>query len=58
MLSLRNAIDWKVKTTHKLTFCKHNLTLIPDYTTNIKQTTSQKDQKDQDENISDIDEWL
>ena len=45
------------ETTHKLTFCKHNLTLIPDYTTNIKQTTSQKDQKDEDENISDIDEW-
>ena len=41
----------KGETTHKLTFCKHNLALMPDYTTNIKQTTKQ------DENISDVDEW-
>ena len=46
----------KGDTTHKLTFCKHNLALMPDYTTNIKQTTKQ-DKKTEDENNSDIDEW-
>ena len=48
------------ETTEKLTFCKHNLSLMPDYKTNIKPTTSENDQKNEDEteNISDIDEWL
>ena len=36
------------ETTEKLTFCKHNMDLIPNYTTNRKPSTSQT------ENISDI----
>ena len=40
------------KTTEKLTFCKHNLSLIPDYTTNKGETQTET------ENTSDVDEWF
>ena len=37
--------------TEKLTFCKHNLSLIPDYMTNKGETQTQN------ENTSDVDDW-
>jgi len=49
----RNRLKWD--TTHKLTFCKHNIALIPDYTQNIKQTTKEHDNTEH-ENNSEIDE--
>ena len=39
------------ETTEKLTFCKHNLSLIPDYTTNKGETQTQN------KNTSDVDDW-
>ena len=45
----------KGDTTHKLTFCKHNIALIPDYTQNIKPTTKEHDNTEHESN-SDIDE--
>ena len=39
------------ETTEKLTFCKHNLGLIPDYTTNKGETQTET------ENTSDVDDW-
>ena len=39
------------ETTEKLTFCKHNLSLIPDYTTNKGETQTET------ENTSDVDDW-
>ena len=49
------------KTTVKLTFCKHNMNLIPDYTTNRKPSTSEteniSDIQDETEDTSDIDDW-
>ena len=47
----RNRLE--AETTEKLTFCKHNVTLIPDYKTNRKLSTSDIE----DENMSDIDVW-
>ena len=39
------------ETTEKLTFCKHNLSLIPDYMTHKGETQTQT------ENTSDVDDW-
>ena len=43
------------QTTEKLTFCKHNLNLIPDYTTN--KSNIEAETQTQTENTSDVDDW-
>ena len=56
----------KGETTHKCIFLNHNLYLIPEYTKNKypnksqednKPRTSQGNQENEDENISDADKW-
>ena len=47
----RNRLE--ADTTEKLTFCNHNVMLIPDYKTNRKLSTSDIE----GENMSDIDVW-
>ena len=48
------------ETTHKLTFCKHNLKLIPKYTTNPQQKTPETDETgetEETEETSDLECW-